>query len=289
MDTLKNTASTRNKTHSIVAWSLLAGLLFLRLPFLAGGVILFPKLDWLDIVFDIGTYLLTACLIWWERDRLADFHIDRLALSIIILFKPVQTIVLATWGFSDHPLTFPRWPSLILWGIAIGLLLALWLTRPRLPKFSKASFGWLGLGILAGLATVLLLGYPMSLQITPNPSLKQFSIFSLLLPGVRDFFYQLGYAAVTEEPLFRGFLWGYLRKAGWKNVWIWLFQTGLFMLGHIYYVTQLPISFWLIVPAGALVLGALAWRSKTISSSLAAHATLNAFGHTVGSIIASYR
>ncbi len=41
------------------------------------------------------------------------------------------------------------------------------------------------------------------------------------------------------------------------------------MLAHIYYVNRLPISFWIIVPVSTLVLGALAWRSKTISSSLA--------------------
>jgi membrane protease YdiL (CAAX protease family) len=94
---------------------------------------------------------------------------------------------------------------------------------------------------------------------------------------------------VTEEPLFRAFLWGYLYKAGWKPVWIWLLQAGLFMLGHIYYITTYPISFWLIVPTGALVLGALVWRSKTISSSLAAHATMNALGYTLGYIVAALR
>jgi membrane protease YdiL (CAAX protease family) len=106
---------------------------------------------------------------------------------------------------------------------------------------------------------------------------------------LRQVFYQLGYAAVAEEPLFRGFLWGYLRKAGWKDVWIWLFQTGLFMLAHIYYINQLPISFWIIVPVSTLVLGALAWRSKTISASMGAHTMMNASGYTIGTIIATLR
>ena len=92
-----------NKSHQIVGWVLLAGLLFLRLPFLA-GIILFTRPGWLEPAFQIGTYLLTACLIWWERDRLTDFHIDILALGIIILFKPIQTIILAIWKFGGNPL-----------------------------------------------------------------------------------------------------------------------------------------------------------------------------------------
>jgi len=38
-----------------------------------------------------------------------------------------------------------------------------------------------------------------------------------------------------------------LRKAGWKELWIWVFQAALFVLGHIYYLTKFPISFFVIV------------------------------------------
>jgi membrane protease YdiL (CAAX protease family) len=284
---MENPVPAKARSHQIVAMTLLGGLLFLRLPFLA-GIAFFTKPDWLDPVFQIGTYLLTACLIWWERDRLADFHIDRLALAIIILFKPIQTIYLYIWKI-DFPLAFPNWPSLIVWMIAIGLLLALWLSHPRPAKFSKASFAWFGIGILVGVGGVLLLAYPDSLQIDKPPFSARPDVLNILLVALPNFFYQLGYAAVAEEPLFRGFLWGYLQKAGWKNVWIWLFQAGLFVLGHIYYVNTLPISFCVIVPVGTLIFGAIVWRSKTISSSLAAHATMNALLYAAGLIIALSR
>ena len=117
---MESTTRTENKSHQIVGWVLLAGLLFLRLPFLA-GIILFTRPGWLEPAFQIGTYLLTACLIWWERNRLSDFHIDILALGIIILFKPIQTIILAIWKFGGNPLEFPRLPGLIL-GYIIALL-----------------------------------------------------------------------------------------------------------------------------------------------------------------------
>lgn len=288
MEPVENAAPVKDKTHAIVAGSLLAALLILRLLFLGGGGILWGNNAWLDPVYQIGTYFFTACLIWWERERLVEFHIDKLALAIIILFKPVQTLILGFWRGSGHILTFPKWPSLLIWLIALGLVIALWPSRASLPKLSKSSFRWVGIGIAVGLLEVLLLGYPMSLQIDKSQIRGNITILSIFsLRTLIDFSYQLGYAAVSEEPLFRGFLWGYLQKLQWKGVWIWLFQAGLFMLGHIYYINRFPVSFWIIVPVGALVLGGLAWKSKTIASSLAAHATINALGYTVGYIIAA--
>ena len=88
--------------------------------------------------------------------------------------------------------------------------------------------------------------------------------------------YQLGYAAVSEEPLFRAFLWGALRKAGWKDGWICLFQAALFALGHLHLLllpqAVLNLS---IVFAFAFAAGWLAWRSRTIATSMAFHALWN--------------
>ena len=282
---MENISPSIGKRHLIIAWILLAGLLFLRLPLL-GGIAFFSTPNWLNPVYEIGTYLLTACLIWWERERLAEFHIDKLALGIIIVFKPVQTLILTLWRMGDDPLAFPNLPGLAFWIIALGLMLALWRSHTPLPKLSRTSFRWLGIGILVGFITILITAYPMSLQINKSHLAYRPSILATFVQFPMNFFYQLGYAAVPEEPLFRAFLWGYLLKAGWKNSWIWLFQAGLFMLGHIYYITRAPYSFWFIVPLCALVLGAIAWRSKTISSSLAAHATMNALGYSAGMIVA---
>ena len=287
MNTIRLASSSNSQFHKIAGWSLLIGLLLLRIPFL-GFVTLFADYDWIEPVFEVGTYFLTACLIWWERERLADFHIDTLAVSLIILFKPIQTLLLALSEYAAHPLAFPQWGGILIWIIAVALFIAMRFSRPRMARISRSSFGWFGLGLLAGLLTAAALGYPMSLQVDNVPA-RLPQVFPLVFITLRGLLYQLGYAAVTEEPLFRGFLWGYLRKAGWKDVWIWLFQTGLFMVAHIYYIHQLPVSFWIIVPVSTLVLGALAWRSKTIASSLGAHTMMNASGYTIGTIIATLR
>lgn len=283
MNLQTNALPPGDRTHASISWALLAGLLFLRLPVLAGiGYVVQPP--WLDPLYEVGTYVLTLALIWWERDRLARFHIDALAIAIIIFLKPLQTLFLMV-----HPegsaLAFPGIPSLILWIGAAMMFFAIRKTRPDLLKVQKTSWRWFGIGILVGIGKALVLGYPLALQMDAGSLPAQPSLLGELLPVLPLFVYQLAYAAVPEEPLFRGFLWGHLRQAGWHEWGIWLFQALLFMLGHIYYLPHMPLSFWIIVPAGALVNGLLVWKSRTIASSMAAHGLSNVLTMTVARLV----
>jgi hypothetical protein len=144
-------------THQKIAWLLLGALLFLRFPLLAGTAYFLQTVpDWVNSTFEVGTYLLTACLIWWERDRLADFHTDGLAIAIIILVKPVETFLLAIWPLKS-PLAFPNPLSFSFWLIAFGLAFALLSSRSKLPGIRLMSFGWFAIGTLAGIALSLVL------------------------------------------------------------------------------------------------------------------------------------
>jgi len=290
-----------NGTHQKISWLLLAGLLFLR--FLVASIRFFNNSGWvLALVlppFEVSTYFLTACLIWRERERLADFNINTLAIAIIILFKPIETIV---WLFLalpqvspafTHPLSLTIWTivmSLAIWIIAIGLLVALRRSHTRLPKIQTPSFRWFIIGAAVCVVNGLLSGYPMSFQIDKSELMagKPELLLGLLMVVI-SFVNQVGAAAVTEEPAFRGFLWGHLRKMNWPEGWIWLFQAGVFWLVHIYHLRSAPFSFWIVVPKDALILGLLAWRSRSIVASIAAHAAGNALGYAIGCTIAYYR
>ena len=57
------------------------------------------------------------------------------------------------------------------------------------------------------------------------------------------------------------------------------------MLAHVYYVVRAPLSFWVIVPLSGLLFGLLAWRSRSIGSSMVAHGFTNA----IGDLVAHYR
>lgn len=116
----------------------MAGLRFIYGPNLTGGD------DWVNIVWQLGTYLLTVFLIWWERDSLFDFHVDFLAIAIVIISMPLQTLIVASWGWGGYygdALAFPKWGSLLVWTIAIGLVLALCGSHTKLPPFRLVNLG----------------------------------------------------------------------------------------------------------------------------------------------------
>ena len=261
-------------SHNVITWLLLAGLFFLRIV-LAGIVSTFVRSasDWIAPTFEVGTYLLTVILIWWERENLAEFFIDKLVLVILILGKPYELLLHWLLIPSSYP---PR--SAFYWlylPIAIGLLVVILFSRPKLNKLQAKNWAWLLAGIVLGIAVGILAGCLLRHQF-PVGAEKPTPLLILFLPTQ-----QLVYAGIAEEPFFRGFLWGGLRRAGWKDIWILLFQTVLFMLGHLYYLWSSPMSFWIVVPLGGLFLGILAWRSRSIATSMAGHGFMNAVGQLV--------
>jgi len=127
---------------------------------------------------------------------------------------------------------------------------------------------------IVGLLYAVLTGIIYKSFTKPSPMEATFPIFIFL------FITQLNNAALSEEPLFRGFIWGYLKKRNWKEHWILLFQAFIFSLGHIYYLPKLPIAFLGTFFAG-LVFGLVVWKSKSISASIVVHGLANSMGQLI--------
>ncbi len=238
----------------MISLLLLGGLLFLRFPFLIiADAVLIDKLSEvrfiIPIIYDGGTYLLTAILIWWERERLQEFWID-LASAITFL---CQTFC------------FP---------IGIGLFWAMRRSRAKFPATPNGVWHWLLTGAILAITCDMLI---MTWGINPShPRGPEAASFSHLVPAI---LIQMTNAAVWEEPLFRGFLWGYLRRAQWKNGWIWLFQAALFTLGHVYFLKNEAFIPWLIrMLLPSLLIGFIAWRARSIFVSMVTHGVFNAYG-----------
>jgi len=241
--------------HTTIGLLLLAGLLFLRLPFLISANLILPKQPTLPhtiamFVFIIGTYLLTAILIWWEREHLREFWID-LAAGITFLL------------------------NLFCFPIGIGLFRAMRRQHARFPAPAANLWRWALLGAVLAIVCNIFVIAGLGIE-PPGERGRQLASFGYLLLAI---FLQITLAGVYEEPLFRGFLWGYLRRAHWKDGWIWPFQALLFTLGHVYYLQTEAIGPWFLrIVLPALLIGFIAWRAKSIFASMVTHGFFNASG-----------
>lgn len=246
---------------------LLAGLLLLRLPFVLLGSAL--RLPHFDDIYYVGTYWLTLILIWQERDRLRQYHLGMAAVALVFLGPTLEWCV--KLAINDPTAFLPvRWLEIV-----PGLLLAAaLLTKGSSGRAEgRAVWKWAIAALPIGLTMAAVTGLVGRLQET--------QIGHQVIPLARVallFTIQLTRAATYEEPLFRGFLWGALRQRCWGDRQIWLLQTGLFWVGHLFYFPKFPVSLWLVVPAGGALTGFLAWRSRSIVPGMIAHAIWNATG-----------
>lgn len=269
---------TKSKESRAFLW-LLIGLLFLRFPFLilsAYGI--GPlSMEIADHYFEYGTYLLTALTILVCRNSLEKYHIDLPAL-VLFLIAPTLKLIGLYQISSDGKGAANPWVDIV---FSILLLFALIRWHPNAKKRSARE---ILLWLLAALAASFCLGIVCGkVRMCYGAAYQNEWPVSFLLG---TFGYQLGYAAAIEEPLFRGFLWGFLAEKGWKETVIWLFQAALFTLGHIHYLGTYNLTLFVAVPVGALVLGLLAWKSRSIATSMVAHAFGNsAFGELAASLI----
>ena len=111
-------------------------------------------------IFENGTYLITAVLIWWERKRLEQFHIGYIALGIIILIPFVYSIV---FYFYDPFGAIDMFGYPLFRMIVAGLLLvALIVQRPVLKKVTMKSVLWIIIAIAVGIVIGSLIGYVYS-------------------------------------------------------------------------------------------------------------------------------
>ncbi len=269
------TSTSSLKRQRQVTWIILILLLLLRIPFVIAIIQLMPIDNESGATFyELGTYLLTAFLIWWERNRLADFHIDTSTLVLIIFFRPLQTLILSHWGV-DTPLAFPRPSGLMLWAISIGLSFALWHSGYKPARLTPSALGWLSLGLFAGVLVSVLDNLKPIQSAFNNINTQPIHLLPLFTSTGLNLLYHLGFAPINEEPLFRGFLWGCLRQIKWKEGWILVFQAGLFTLAHVYFASQYPFMFWVFIPGAGLLFGFLTMRSRSISPGILAHGMIN--------------
>lgn len=159
------------------------------------------------------------------------------------------------------------------WIIAGVIIFTLRKDFRRLTRVRISYCLWLLAGAVAGVVLLVLASVAMIPFIQKLPALILDYTVLLRYP------YMLGYAGIDEKFVFRGLLWGVLRRAGWREIWIWLFQAALFVLvyGNVWHL-ETALRNLLIIFAGGLVFGALAWRSRSVASTIFADTFYNFSG-----------
>lgn len=227
-----------------------------------------PALPFSQLI-ELVLFILTAAMIVVARRFPREYGIDRLTLVFFLLFGTLFRVpASASDGSALDPLYYFFFP--------VALVLALLIIRSRGAddRWARLHWGWMGLGLLAGIAPVLLVEAARALVFGDPGSMR--TIMPVSAGGFMFMFmYWMGHSAILEEPTFRGFLWWHLGKLGWRGRRIWLLQAGLFWLAHLRYVDR-PFTFWLTVPASGLIFGWLAWKSRCVGPALVAHAAYNA-------------
>lgn len=257
--------------------SILILLLFLRFPyiFFVKYVFTSTKQETLNYFMFDATYVLSAFFIFLKRDCLYEYNIT---FDSLLLFTTIPIIRPLVYNFLTPlvPWKIPFHYSWIQIATSIGLIILIVAKRTSVKKLnSKHLLIWIFISILAGFIVGGAFGFTLGLNNKIRYIKASLAIFLYL------FITQLNNAAIIEEPLFRGFLWGTLRKSKVKEITIFIIQLLLFWLAHIYYIVQSPFSFWVVVPVSACLLGVLVMKSKTLTTSTLAHGIINSFGNMV--------
>lgn len=275
---MQNIEVKKQENMKILPILILLALLVLRIPILVASR--FNLISFDSNLFLNSTYLLTAILIWIERKRIFDFNFSITSLLIFVLVPLLKPLF---YNFMSAHIPYKNMPYSMFQAIValvLGSLLTWYFIRSHTKiEFKKSHLYWMIISIIVGIIAGAGLGLISSLQSSRGNQNVSFAIFIFL------FYTQVSNAAIAEEPLFRGFLWGYLRKCKWREHQIYLFQALLFTLAHIYYLNKAPISLLIIVPISSLIFGCIVWRSKTITTSMIVHGLINSLGDMVAHFV----
>jgi hypothetical protein len=205
--------------------------------------------------------LIVAILISVEMKNLEEFNIDKFTIVSFILFSILRLI------FERGNISIS-----IMIGLACVLMIcAFFVTK---PKIIRTNLRWAVLGIVVSAATLVPIAqFELLLRHSwlAHPLLQN----NLTITAISHILKELSFTSLPEEILFRGFIWGYLRREGWgENKIIWA-QGILFWLIHFSRLGT-PFTFFVSIPILTLISSQLTKRSKQVFPAVLSHTIINA-------------
>jgi membrane protease YdiL (CAAX protease family) len=213
------------------------------------------------IIFSVIIRWTLACLLWVESGNLQEFHVDRFTVYLFIF----SSIVRIRSGMPGE-LVFAI--LIALSGVFVFILLIL-----RKLKICETNLNWTSRGLGIGVLSTVLL-FVLELLIRPIWTAMPLIGNSLISTTV-GLMATIFDTAPLEEIVFRGFLWGYLRRFGWTESKIFFVQGILFWLCHLSRSIITPFSFFIGLPLLVFVTGKLVMKSKQLFPSILSHSIVN--------------
>lgn len=252
-----------SKTARLVSVALLLFLLLVRLADDYLPLWLFgPSVPaWFSWWYASILYACMALLVWLNRRMLQNLNVDR---SFVVL-----VVVAGIWLFFSYDPAAGALLAGVLIG-AVALFIAWALLSNRL-EFGPSSAHQARAGILVGtcVAPALLV---LSRGVIANSLVAPVDIRAAGVAIVNANLFGI----VFEELLFRGALWGVLRDLGLGDGVIIIVQGVMFWIAHHrYFALQDWTIAWVLIPFLGIMLGVLAWRSKSIAWTTACHFLFN--------------
>ncbi len=224
---------------------------------------------WLQSIFDSSLYILIGMFILARSDSLKDYNIDTPSIFLFILFG---TIFRPNIG----PLTsLSTLFKAGVWGI-IGLII-IRIVQRKIPLASPTSRNaiWLSTGLISG----VFLAIPLAYLIThfggyrvESVDLSRYTSLNFIVRSIAT----EAFSSIPQEFMFRGLLLGYLSTLYDDNK-AYLIQGLVFWSFHLGLVFTSPLAFWVHIPLNTLIYSLLAWRSRSLTPSIASHTTYNTF------------
>lgn len=197
-----------------------------------------------------------------EIDHLSEFHIDKFTIVTLI----ISLLLRPKLGVSGEIF----YSGLVrIYGLVIIICLLV-----KRPPLIKTNIRWSLAGIFIGIVFIVIIAL-LELYLRPKwlilDPLKN-SIAPIVFGTI---FREFSNGVPQEEILFRGFLWGYLKRNDWeerKAIWL---QGLLFWLIHFNRIFTQPFTFFLVIPLLTFILSKLTSRTKQLFPSIIVHTLVN--------------
>jgi membrane protease YdiL (CAAX protease family) len=213
-----------------------------------------------------SAFLFVAMLILIAGKDLSRYHLEKVSLICILIFPGL---------LSPIPADSPPWFTVLSYAPQLLLTIFLFRRLRSIQAFGKGSVLDLARYLIYGIVIAIVSFFIANRFHFPLEQLIEAASHENPLSILNALIYQMSTSAAIEEPIFRGFLLGYLlHDRGWKPSIAVLGQTLIFWAPHIYKFED-PFLFWVAVPLGGIILGWVTLRTKNITSGMFAHAIYN--------------